>query len=126
MTAREAKETMQLNLPKEQPKNTFELIEWRAHKKAIEALTLLEKQEAGLVVELPTWEQLLEKDILCGFCRAAGCRKITLTPTGPDFGCEGRFCKEAYDSYLDNAYDAMGIPFPEPAAEATKEDESCE
>jgi hypothetical protein len=52
---------------------------------------------------LQTLDELCESEELCKYCSATefGEHKFGTTPNGY-YSCEGSFCEEAYDSYLDD------------------------
>ena len=61
----------------------FDPIEWRC-----------------LQIELYTFEEMQDREMLCDHCRAdPGCYQ---SPSGDPIWCEGAYCDEAYQSYLDN------------------------
>lgn len=51
---------------------------------------------------LKTFEEMCDDESICSFCSPTdyGERKSCITPNGY-WSCEGGWCKEAYESYLD-------------------------
>lgn len=61
------------------------------------------KQEKnGGVILLKTFEELCDKEGLCKYCYRTdyGESASYVSPTGVHF-CEGRYCEEAYEAYLE-------------------------
>lgn len=52
---------------------------------------------------LKTFDELCDSMEICNYCSATdwGERKDYVTGSGTYVSCEGRFCNQAYDAYLD-------------------------
>lgn len=64
------------------------------------------KQEKCITKQIKSIEELGENEELCEFCR---CDASSSGDPPHVFMCEGRWCDEAYDNYLDNYFNILQI-----------------